>query len=138
MEFICSSVFINQKLRGIYILYYTVIYNILYILYISLFNKFTFENFKNVKKQEACRKPVSFITRHLRRLYFKYFQLTSRNLVLLVAIIHIVCTQFLPKRQHFLPPWHGDIYLHNRKLLILPQGKSCVYVLHMQLFYLSL
>ena len=50
---------------------------------------------------ETCRKPISFIARHLGYLYFKYFQLNSKNLVLLVAIIRIVCTQFLPKEQHF-------------------------------------
>ena len=84
------------------ILYYTILYYT--ILFISLFNKFTCENLKNLKKQEAGRKPVSFIARHLGYLDFQYFQLTSRNLVSLVAIIHIVCTQFLPKKQHFLPP----------------------------------
>ena len=48
------------------------------------------------------RKPVSFITKNLDYLYFKCFQLTSRKLVSLEAIILVVCKQFFQKKQHFL------------------------------------
>ena len=80
------------------------------ILYILLFNKFTFENQKIWKKQEARKIPISFITRHLGYIFTNTFTNTfswtveNRNLLSLAAIIHIVCTKFLPRKQHFLPP----------------------------------
>ena len=53
---------------------------------------------KKLKKQAACRKPVSIIASHLGNLYFKDIQSVSRNLVSLVETIHIVCTHFFPKK----------------------------------------
>ena len=55
------------------------------------FQQIYIRKLKNLKLQEA-RKQVSYITRQLGYLHFKYFQLDSRNLVLVKTIILIVCT----------------------------------------------